>query len=93
MFALTGSAPEAAELFAHAATLLGGRDPREMVLSADDGVLHQNRTGQILCTVQALAAMASLGDAGAGRLVVAGYSVGEVPAWSVAGLIDRKSVV
>ncbi|MEA2799987.1 MAG: [acyl-carrier-protein] S-malonyltransferase, partial [Rhodospirillaceae bacterium] len=31
MFALTGDAPEAANLFAHAATLLGGRDPREMV--------------------------------------------------------------
>ena len=31
MFALTGDAPEAAGLFAHAATLLGGRDPREIV--------------------------------------------------------------
>ena len=88
MFALTGDAPEATGLFAHAATLLGGRDPREMVPSADDATLHQNRIGQILCTVQALAAMASLGDAGAGRLIVAGYSVGEVPAWSVAGLLD-----
>ena len=88
MFALTGDASEAAGLFAHAAILLGGRDPRDMVRSSGDAVLHQNRVGQVLCTVQALAAMASLGDAWPRRLIVAGYSVGEVAAWSIAGLVD-----
>lgn len=80
MFALTGDAPEAAGLFAHAATLLGD-DPRELVRGEG---LHRNRTGQILCSLQALAAAAALrldGD-----LVVAGYSVGEMAAWGVAGL-------
>jgi [acyl-carrier-protein] S-malonyltransferase len=88
MFALTGDAPQAADLFAHTTTLLGGCDPREMAQSADDAVLHRNRTGQILCTMQALAARANLDDAWPSRLIVAGYSVGEVAAWSVAGLIE-----
>ena len=43
MFALTGDVPEAASLFAHAATLLGGRDPRELVRTATSEVLHHNR--------------------------------------------------
>jgi [acyl-carrier-protein] S-malonyltransferase len=88
MFALTGDAPEAANLFAHATTLLGGRDPREIVRADTDDTLHQNRVGQILCTLQALAATATLRDTWPRKLIVAGYSVGEVAAWSVAGLID-----
>jgi [acyl-carrier-protein] S-malonyltransferase len=88
MFALTGDASEAADLFAHGATLLSGRDPREMALSDIDATLHQDRVGQILCTVQALAATAILRDAWPCRLVIAGYSVGEVAAWGVAGLVD-----
>src|SRR5882672_5379068 len=50
--------------------------------------LHQNRVGQILCTLQALAATATLRGAWPRRLIIAGYSVGEVAAWSVAGLMD-----
>src|ERR1700739_1092935 len=87
MFALTGEAPEATNLFARAATLLGGRDPREMVQTDSDDTLHQNRVGQILCSLQALAATATLRDAWPRRLIVAGYSVGEVAAWGVAGFI------
>jgi [acyl-carrier-protein] S-malonyltransferase len=92
MFALTGDAREAADLFARAATLLGGRDPREMVQTDTDDVVHQNRVGQILCTLQALAATAALRDAWSRRLIVAGYSVGEVAAWSVAGLMDATTL-
>lgn len=88
MFALTGDAPEAADLFAHAATLLGGRDPRDMVQTDIDDAVHHNRVGQILCTLQAVAATAALRDAWSRRLIVAGYSVGEVAAWNVAGLVD-----
>src|SRR5258706_9906863 len=88
MLSWTGDAPEAANLFAHAATLLGGRDPREMVQTDPDDTLHQNRVGQILCTLQALAATATLRDAWPRRLIIAGYSAGEVAAWSVAGLMD-----
>ncbi len=88
MFALTGGASEAAYLFAHAATLLRGRDPRATVLSDTAAAQHQNRAGQILCTIQALAATAVLHDAWPRRILIAGYSVGEVAAWGVAGLVD-----
>jgi [acyl-carrier-protein] S-malonyltransferase len=59
-----------------------------MVQTDPDDTLHQNRVGQILCTLQALAATATLRDAWPRRLIIAGYSVGEVAAWSVAGLMD-----
>ncbi|WFU69810.1 MULTISPECIES: acyltransferase domain-containing protein [unclassified Bradyrhizobium] len=88
MFALTGDAPEAAHLFAHAATLLGGKDPRDFVRTEPDEALHRNRAGQILCTLQALAAAAALGDAIPRGVIIAGYSVGEVAAWGVGGLFD-----
>jgi len=93
MFALTGDAPRAAALFSHAAMLLGGHDPRDMAQSADDAALHRNRNGQILCAVQALAAKMSLGDAWPRELIVAGYSVGEVAAWSVAGLVEPTATL
>jgi [acyl-carrier-protein] S-malonyltransferase len=87
MFNLTGDAAEASELFAHAATLLG-HDPRSWVRSAEREALHQDRTAQLLCTLQALGAAAVLEEALPERRCVAGYSVGEVAAWSVAGVID-----
>jgi [acyl-carrier-protein] S-malonyltransferase len=90
MFASTGDAPEATNLFAHAATLLGGHDPRAIVQTDPDEAIHQNRVGQILCTLQALAATATLRNELPPRLIVAGYSVGEVAAWSVAGLMDAR---
>ncbi|WP_027578658.1 malonate decarboxylase subunit epsilon [Bradyrhizobium sp. Ai1a-2] len=93
MFALTGDAPEAASLFAHAATLLGGRDPREIVRSESVEAIHHNRIGQILCTLQALAAASVLRDRMPDRLIVAGYSVGEVAAWGVAGLMSTTDTL
>lgn len=88
MFALTGGAPEAASLFTHAARLLGDRDAREIVRDGSDDELHANRTGQILCTLQALAAAAVLRDTLPNQLILAGYSVGEVAAWGVASLLS-----
>ncbi len=88
MFALTGDAPEATHLFAHAATLLGGRDPRDFVRSESDEALHRNRSGQILCTLQALAAAAGLEDIIPHGAIIAGYSVGEVAAWGVGDLFE-----
>jgi [acyl-carrier-protein] S-malonyltransferase len=93
MFALTGDAPAATPLFARAAALLDGRDPRDMAQSDTSATLHRNRTGQILCTLQALAATAALRDALPRTLLVAGYSVGEVAAWSVGGLIDATATL
>ena len=88
MFALTGDAPEAAHLFAHAATLLGGKDPRHFVRGEADEALHRNRAGQILCTLQPLAAACALADAVPRGVIIAGYSVGEVAAWGAGGLFD-----
>lgn len=88
MFALTGDAPEASALFGHAAGLLGGKDPRDFVRSEANEAIHRNRAGQILCVVQALAAAAALKAAMPGRIIAAGYSVGEVAAWGVGGLLS-----
>jgi [acyl-carrier-protein] S-malonyltransferase len=93
MFALTGSAPEAAGIFAHAGRLLGGRDPRDFVRREADEALHRNRAGQLLCTAQALAAAAALREAMPGRIIVAGYSVGEVAAWGVGGLLTATNTL
>ncbi|PRF42166.1 malonate decarboxylase subunit epsilon [Burkholderia multivorans] len=87
MFALTGVAPQADALFAHAGRLLGD-DPRVWVRDAAPDALRENRAAQILCTVQALAAAALLDALWPRRRCVAGYSVGEVASWSVAGSLD-----
>jgi len=84
MFDLTGDAPHTASLFAHASAQLGG-DPRVLVKQTDPDVLHLNRTAQLLCTLQALSAAALLDSALPGQRCLAGYSVGEVAAWGVAG--------
>ena len=93
MFALTSDAPEAAQLFTHATALLGGRDPREFVRGEADGVLQHNRAGQILCTLQPLAAACALADVIPRGVVIAGYSVGEVAAWGVGGLFDATATL
>ncbi|MBU9551293.1 malonate decarboxylase subunit epsilon [Burkholderia multivorans] len=87
MFALTGAAPQADALFAHAGRLLGD-DPRVWVRDAAPDALSENRAAQILCTVQALAAAALLDALWPRRRCIAGYSVGEVASWSVAGSLD-----
>jgi [acyl-carrier-protein] S-malonyltransferase len=92
MFELTGSVPEAASLFTHAAKLLGN-DPCAFVRNETAEAAHRNRAGQILCTVQALAAATALRVAMPGRLIVAGYSVGEVAAWGVAGLFTATDTL
>jgi len=86
MFALTGDAPAAAAVFAAATDSLG-QDPRIFAGTAGPA-LFANRTSQILCVTQALSAHACLADALPERLVVAGYSVGEVAAWGIAGVWD-----
>lgn len=93
MFALTGDAPEAAHLFAHAGALLGGRDPRDFVRDDSDEALHRNRAGQILCTLQPLAAASALADVIPDGVIIAGYSVGEVAAWGVGGPFDAAATL
>ena len=85
LFALTADAPAAAPIFAAAADHLG-RDPRRLVAEVDPDSLYANRTGQILCVTAALVLEACLADILPRRRVVAGYSVGEMAAWGIAGI-------
>jgi [acyl-carrier-protein] S-malonyltransferase len=73
--------------------MVGCGDIRKFVRDEAGEAMHRNRAGQILCTVQALAAAAVLGDAMPGRIIVAGYSVGEVAAWGVGGLFDARDTL
>ena len=93
MFDLLADAPEADAVFKRARLILGGQDPRELVRSATHNTLHTNMVGQILCCTQALAAWAVLRAKVRRPLVVAGYSVGELAAWGVAGLLGDEAVL
>jgi [acyl-carrier-protein] S-malonyltransferase len=93
MFSLTGNAEAAASVFVHAAKLLGGRDPRELVRTGEASVLHSNRVAQILCVSQALSAAAVLRKVWPEHILLAGYSVGEMAAWGVAEIFDSATTL
>ena len=93
MFDLLANAPEAAHVFKAAKAALGGQDPRELVQRVSADELHADKAGQLLCSTQAMAAWAVLGDIIPRPLVVAGYSVGELAAWGVAGLFNAEDVI
>lgn len=86
MFDLVGDGPDVAQLFSYAARWFES-DPRDWVRSASDDALHQNHVAQVLCTLHVLAAFKRLAPLLPRRRCVAGYSVGEVAAWHVAGRI------
>lgn len=92
MFDLLADAPQAQPVFAAAASVLGGIDPRRFVREADSEELYRNTNAQILCCTQAMAAWAALEESVARPVVVAGYSVGELAAWGVAGVFDARQV-
>ena len=93
MFDLLADAPKAAPVFEAARAALGGHDPREVVRQASVADLHANKAGQILCCTQAMAAWAVLGSDMPAPLVVAGYSVGELAAWGIAGVFDAAEII
>jgi [acyl-carrier-protein] S-malonyltransferase len=95
MFTQTGECASGQSVFDEAAAILG-EDPRQWVRAATQTQLYANRTAQLLCCTQALAAWAALdlqrtlpGE----ELVIAGYSVGELAAWGCAGLIAPREVL
>lgn len=90
MFDLTADHPAAQAVFSAATPLLGGTDPRDLARSGGDA-LHANRAGQILCCTAALAAWRALGFTG--RAIVAGYSIGDLAAWGVAGRIADADIL
>lgn len=92
MFDLVAQSAPAQPIFA-AATAVLGEDPRRWVHSAKPADLFSNRNGQILCCTQALAVWAALGDARPPRAVIAGYSVGELAAWSCGGMLDASTAL
>jgi [acyl-carrier-protein] S-malonyltransferase len=92
MFDLLADATEAEPVFEAAKSVLGGKDPRRLVREASNDDLHTDKLGQILCCTQAMAAWTVLKAKVPRPLLVAGYSVGELAAWGVAGLIDYESV-
>ncbi|MEG3175426.1 ACP S-malonyltransferase [Sphingomonas sp. RB3P16] len=83
MFDLFVDRPAAAPILAEASALLGG-DVRTLPRTVDDAALYDNRTSQILCVARGLAAAACLPPIEA--MLIAGYSVGEMTAWGVAGI-------
>lgn len=92
MFDLLGDASEAGPVFQRARLALDGEDPRELVRRAASDALHADKIGQVLCCTQAMAAWAVLAAQVPRPFVVAGYSVGELAAWGVSGLLDYDGV-
>lgn len=92
MFRLSGALPGASTIFAAAERVLG-IDPRDFVRTATDSAMYANRAAQILCVTQALAARALLADIIPYPHILAGYSVGEVAAWGVGGLLGPDQAI
>jgi len=93
MFDLLADAPEAGPVLKAAKFVLDGTDPRQLVREASKEALYADKVGQILCCTQAMAAWAVLSAKVPRPVVAAGYSVGELAAWGVAGLLDYKGVL
>lgn len=96
MFGLFATEPAAQPVF-EAATAVLGTNPTDFCRTAPEAALHANREGQILCVARALAIARALFPVGApSETMVAGYSVGEMAAWGVAGvwsLMDSLKLV
>lgn len=91
MFDLTAEWPAAEPVFAAAARVLGS-DPRALVQTAGAN-LHDNRTGQILCCAAALVGWTIVEAARPVRVIVAGYSIGDLAAWGCAGRLDPEAIL
>lgn len=86
MFQLLVAEPEAQPILETATAVLGIH-PADFCRTATEAALHANREGQILCVARTLAIARALFPAGApSDTIVAGYSVGEMAAWGVAGI-------
>jgi malonyl CoA-acyl carrier protein transacylase len=85
MFDLVADHPAAEPIFVAARAVLG-QDPREMILAGGVEELSSNHTSQILTVTTALATHACVADLLEEPIAVAGYSVGEIAAWSIAGI-------
>ncbi|WP_409189819.1 hypothetical protein [Bradyrhizobium sp. RDM4] len=85
IFDLVADQPAAAPIF-DAATACLGADPREFVRTRSADELAVNHPSQILTVTSALAIHACITDVLTEQTAVTGYSVGEMAAWSIAGI-------
>jgi [acyl-carrier-protein] S-malonyltransferase len=87
MFDLARRHPAGAALFARLAPLLPAMDAESAA------GWHANRHAQPLVVAATLSMWAALADAAPAPALVAGYSIGELAAWSVAGALDPFDAV
>jgi [acyl-carrier-protein] S-malonyltransferase len=92
MFDILRGHDAAEAVLAEAATLLDGRDPREIAAS-EDGGRFGNRTGQILCCAAVAGVWSVLAIEPSQPMLLAGYSVGELASWHCAGLFDGGTLL
>ncbi len=92
MFDILRGHDAAEAVLAEAATLLDGRDPRD-IAAAEDGGRFGNRTGQILCCAAVAGAWSALAIDHTQPITLAGYSVGELASWHCAGLFDARTLL
>jgi [acyl-carrier-protein] S-malonyltransferase len=85
IFDLVADQPAAEPVFAAAAAFLGA-DPREFIKTRTADELAANHSSQILTVTSALATHACIADLLTEQTAVTGYSVGEMAAWSIAGI-------
>ena len=69
-----------------AATACLGEDPRKLVSTRGADELSANHVSQILTVTSALAIHGCIADLLTEQTAVTGYSVGEMAAWSIAGI-------
>ena len=100
MFDLFADVPQANAVFESARRVLDGTDPRELAhrqtagQKAAPGVdLYSNKTGQILCTTLAMVAWRVIEPWVDRPRLAAGYSIGELGAWGVAGVFSADQVL
>lgn len=87
------SRPETCSLLATAGLLLR-EDPLAFLARTTDKELSGNRTSQILCVTRCLAAAAVLNvDDLPADTIVAGYSIGELASWAVAGVWGAEQTI
>lgn len=91
MFDTLEKVPEVQHLFS-ALTRYLGKDPVSYVKTARQD-LFQNETAQLLCVGRALAVWAGIQRRIPSEYVVAGYSVGAVAAWAVAGIASPEAAL
>jgi len=87
MFDLARRHPAGAALLARLAPLL------PVMEAESDGGWHANRHAQPLVVAATLAMWAAIAEAAPAPALVAGYSIGELSAWSVAGALDPFDTV